>query len=239
MPANPKNGIYSQNVLDSIPERRSLGQQVYERLKQAIVKGDIEPGARVVESSIGESLGISRTPVREAIHKLEREGFLERSPSIGFFVADLRRSDIEETFGIRTVLESYAARLAAVNHMPDELKPLVEKVEQYQLCLERGDAAALLRINTEFHEMLYGLSRSPRLIKMINDLKDQIYRFRRVILNRCDMARISNEDHMLMLELMRRRDADAVERVVREHLLKGKDAVLVEFDRKSMGKEGA
>jgi DNA-binding GntR family transcriptional regulator len=226
-------------LLDSIPERRSLGQQVYERLKQAVVKGDIEPGARVVESVIGERLGISRTPVREAIHKLEKEGFLARSSSKGFLVADLKRSDIEETFGIRTVLESYAARLAAVHHRPQELEPLVEKVEQYRDCLDRGDTEALLSINTEFHEMLYGLSRSPRLIKMINDLKDQIYRFRRVILNRDDMARISNEDHRLMLELMRRRDADGVERVVREHLLKGKDVVLLEFDKKDMVKEGA
>jgi len=239
MPFDRKDVASISYMLDSIPRGRSLGEQVYERLKQAVVKGDIEPGARVVESVIGESLGISRTPVREAIHKLEKEGLLARSPSKGFFVADLKRSDIEETFGIRTVLESYAARLAAVHHRANELAPLAEKVELYQECLDRGDREALLGINTQFHEMLYGLSRSPKLIKMINDLKDQIYRFRRVIINRDDMAKISNEDHRLMLELMRQRDADGVERVVREHLLKGKDFVLVEFDRKGMVKEGA
>ncbi|RJR16914.1 MAG: GntR family transcriptional regulator [Desulfobacteraceae bacterium] len=221
------------DMLDSLPERRSLGQQVYERLKNAIVKGDIDPGARVVESRLGTTMGISRTPVREAIHKLEREGFLARNASGGFFVAALERSDIEETFGIRTVLESYAARLAAMHHRPEELEPLEQKVIKYQECLDMGNTEALMEINTDFHEMLYGLSRSPRLIRMINDLKDQIYRFRRVILNRGDMARVSNEDHRLMLKLMRRREADKVERVVREHLTKGKEVVLVEFDKKS------
>lgn len=222
----------------SPPERRPLGRQVYERLKKAIVSGDIRPGSRVVESRLGLALGISRTPVREALHKLEREGLLERGAAGGFFVSDLARSDIEETFGIRTVLESYAARLAAIHHVPDDLEPLEEKVSQYQRCLERGETEALLAINTEFHDMLYALSRSPRLIKMIEDLKDQIFRFRKVILNRVDMARVSNEDHRLMLRLIRERNADKVERVVREHLTKGKDVVLFEFDKRNRMTEG-
>ena len=232
MPAQPGKNAFGAAIWESLPERMSLGRQVYDRLKQAIVTGEIRPGARVVESRLGAVLGISRTPVREALHKLEREGLLERNASGGFFVTDLERSDIEETFGIRTVLESYAARLAALHHRPEEIEPLEEKVCRYQECLDRGDTEALLKINTEFHEMLYALSRSPRLIKMINDLKDQIFRFRRVILNRGDMARISNEDHRLMLRLIRDRDADEVEKVVREHLLKGKDVVLFEFDRR-------
>ncbi len=76
-------------------------------------------GSRVVESRIAEALGISRTPVREAMHKLEREGLLQRQPKGGYIVLGLNRDDIEETFGIRSVLESYAARLAAVKHTTD------------------------------------------------------------------------------------------------------------------------
>ncbi len=225
-------------TLESLIERRSLGQQVYERLKKAIVSGELGPGERIVESRLGTSMGISRTPVREALHKLEREGFLTKNSSGGFFVAELERSDIEETFGIRTVLESYAARLAAIHHKAEELEPLEQKVRQYQDCLEKGDTNALLSINTEFHDMLYALSRSPRLIRMINDLRDHIYRFRRMILNRMDMARISNEDHKLMLLLIRERNAERVEKVVREHLLRGKDVVLFEFNRNRRAKGG-
>jgi DNA-binding GntR family transcriptional regulator len=216
--------------LQSLPARRSLGQGVYERLKQAIIQGDFGPGSRVVESRLAGALGISRTPVREAIHKLEREGLLRQDLNRGFFVAGLGRADIEETFGIRGVLESYAARLAAIRHLEGDLQPLEEKLGDYQQCLDRGDLGPLPQINTEFHDLFYNLSRSPRLIKMINDLRDQIYRYRLVILKVKAMAELSNTDHRLMLEAMKDRDADGVEKLVREHILRGQDIVLREFD---------
>lgn len=216
--------------LRSLPLRRSLGQSVFESLKRAIIQGDFSPGSRVVESRLAAALGISRTPVREAIHKLEREGLLHQDPKRGFFVAGLGRSDIEETFGIRSVLESYAARLAAIRHLEGELQPLEAKLEDYQQCLDRGDLGTLPKINTEFHDLLYGLSRSPRLVKMINDLRDQIYRFRLVILKVRVMAELSNRDHRLMLGAMKDRNAEGVETLVKEHILRGRDIVLREFD---------
>ena len=219
-------------TLKSLPERRSLGQDVYGKLKQAIVKGDLPPDSRLIESRMANVMGISRTPVREAIHKLEREGLLRHNPSGGFFVVGLTRSDIEETFGIRSVLESYAARLAAAHHKgEEELDPLEQKIHKYQLYLARGDLKALLRINTEFHDLLYALSRSPRLIKMISDLQDPIYRFRQVLLKTEENARISNEDHKLMLKLISKRDLEGVESLVREHILRGQGIVLKEFDK--------
>ena len=222
-------------ALKALPERMSLGQHVYESLKQAIVKGDMPPGRRIVESRVAEALGISRTPVREAIHKLEREALLHRSPAGGFYVAGLTRADVEETFGIRSVLESYAARLAALKHRREELEPLEEKIRAYQAGLEKHDTEALLRINTEFHDLLYALSRSPRLIAMINNLRDQIYRFRQVILKVEEMAKTSNEDHRLMLSFIRKREADRVEMLVREHILRGQEIVLRVFDMEQGG----
>lgn len=217
-------------MLRSLPLRRSLGQSVFENLKRAIIQGDLDPGSRVVESHLATAFGISRTPVREAIHKLEREGLLRQDPKRGFFVAGLAREDIEETFGIRSVLESYAARLAATRHLEGELQPLEEKLRDYQQCLDRGDLGPLPQINTEFHDLLYGLSRSPRLIKMINDLRDYIYRYRLVILKVKAMAELSNTDHRLMLKAMKDRDAEGVVKLVKEHILRGQDIVLREFD---------
>ena len=221
-------------TLKALPERRSLGQNVYESLRKAIVRGDIIPESRLVETHVADAFGISRTPVREAIHKLERESLLRKNPAGGFYVAELTRADIEETFGIRSVLESYAARLAAVKHREEDLLPLDEKISEYQKYLDRGEMKALLRINTEFHDLLYALSRSPRLIRMINDLKDQIYRFRQVILKVEKMARASNHDHRLMLQYIRKRDEDRVESLVKEHILRGQEVVLREFDSQQM-----
>ena len=215
----------------TLPVRKSLGPRVYEKLKQAVVKGDIAPGSRVVEKSLADALGISRTPVREAIHKLEREGLLRHNRKGGYFVVGLTRAEIEESFGIRSILESYAARQAAIKHCEEELDPLEKKISEFQMYLDHGRLDVLPRINTEFHDLLYALSRSPRLVKMINNLKDEIYRFRRVILEKENMARISNEDHRLMLKFIQRRDAEGVERLVREHILRGKDFVLNEIKK--------
>jgi DNA-binding GntR family transcriptional regulator len=216
--------------LTSLPVRRSLGQHVYESLRQTILKGELVPNSRVIESRVAKALGISRTPVREAIHKLEREGLLRQYPTGGFFVVGLTRGDIEETFGIRSVLESYAARLATIKHQPEQISPLEARIERFQECLDVGRLEMLPRLNTEFHDLLYALSQSPRLVKMINDLRDQIYRFRQVILKKERMAMASNRDHLLMLEFIRKRDADKVERVVRDHILRGQEVVLKEFD---------
>jgi DNA-binding GntR family transcriptional regulator len=214
----------------SPPERTSLGEYVYDNLKHAVVRGDVAPGTRMVESRLAEALRISRTPVREAFHKLEREHLVRRSPAGGFFVVGLTRADVEEALGIRSVLESYAARLAALRHQDSDLMPLEEKIREYQDHLDRGELDVLLKINTEFHDLLYALSGSPRLVKMINDLRDLIFRFRQVILKIEGMARQSNEDHILMLEHMKKREADKVELLVREHILRGREVVLKAFD---------
>jgi DNA-binding GntR family transcriptional regulator len=216
--------------LSAIPERKPLGHYVFENLKQAIVRGDFSPGNRLVESRIAEAMGISRTPVREAIHKLEREGLIKKLPQGGFYVLNLTREEIEETFGIRSVLESYAARLAAINHQKEELEPVEEKIGEFQYFLNRGEMGTLLKINTEFHNLLYAMSRSPKLIKMINDLQDQIYRFRKIILNIETMAKTSNDDHRQMLSAMKTRDADRVETLVRQHILRGQRIVLKELE---------
>ncbi len=221
---------FDTRSMQALQERKSLGQHVFENLKHAIIKGDITPGEWLVESHIAHMLGISRTPVREAIHKLERERLIERQPRGGFTVLGLSRDDIEETFGIRSILEGYAARLATTKHQTGELKALEEKIEAFQQCLDKRQMKPLPQINTEFHDLLYALSKSPRLIHMINGLRDQIFRFRQMILKEVQMADISNEDHKQMLALMRKREADKVERLVREHILRGQDVVLKAFD---------
>jgi DNA-binding GntR family transcriptional regulator len=217
----------------ALPERRSLGRSVYENLKEAIIEGTLVPESRVVETRFAEALGISRTPVREAMHKLEREGLLRQDPKGGFYVVGLTHADIEEAFGIRSVLESYAARLATIRHQEGELVPLEKKLAEYQDCLGQGRLEELPRINTDFHELLYGLSRSPKLVKMINDIRAQIFRFRQVILRIDAMARISHKDHRLMMDAIRAREADRVEQLVKEHILRGQDIVLREFDMTS------
>jgi DNA-binding GntR family transcriptional regulator len=220
--------------LQAFQERKSLGEHVFESLKHSIVRGKISSGEWLVESHIAETLGISRTPVREAIHKLEREGLIERQPRGGFTVLGLNRDDIEETFGIRSVLEGYAARLAAVKHDAQELEKLGNKIDEFQNALDRKKMNLLPAINTEFHDLLYGLSKSPKLVNMINGLRDQIYRYREMILKERKFAATSNLDHKKMLKYIRKRDAEGAEHLVRDHILRGQEMVLKEYDRQRL-----
>jgi len=230
-----KEGHSKEWDLGMVPGRKSLGQHVFENLKQAIIRGEVPPGDRLVESRLADALDISRTPVREAIHKLEREGLLRKLPKGGFAVMNLSREDIEETFGIRCVLESYAARLAAENYNEEELLPLEEKIREFQKCLDKGQLDELPRINTEFHSLFYALSRSPKLIKMINDLRDQIFRFRKILLKKDKWAEVSNDDHRKILEAIRERDVNRVERVVKQHIARGQRIVLNALEQRIEG----
>ncbi|MBU8910931.1 MAG: GntR family transcriptional regulator [Desulfobacterales bacterium] len=224
---------------NNFKERRSLGQDVFEYLKNAIIDQTIEPGARLVESKIADMLGISRTPLREALHKLEREDWIEKNPSGGFQVVTLTKNDIEQTFGIRSVLEAYAARLAAENHQDRDLAPLEKKIEEFKICLKANDSDNLQKINTQFHDILYALSKSPKLIKMINQLRAQISRFRQIILKQEEYAHKSNEDHVKMLAAIKNRDGRTVEQLVREHIIKGKNAALKGIRQEEKEKKNA
>ncbi|MDP2644677.1 MAG: GntR family transcriptional regulator [Desulfobacterales bacterium] len=219
-----------KSLLRAIPARKLVGEHVFEYLKKTVVRGEFPPGARLVENIIAQALNVSRTPVREAIHKLEKEGLLEKQTRGGFIIRELTREEIEETFGIRSVLEGYAARIAAQKCSGKALVPLEKTIDEFQEKLDQGLLEELPGINTRFHDLLYNLSKSPRLVSMINGLGDRIFRFRRIILKKKELARISNEDHRAMISLMRSNRPDDVEKLVREHILRGQAAVLKDFD---------
>jgi DNA-binding GntR family transcriptional regulator len=122
-------------------------------------------------------------------------------------------------------------RLAAVKHNAQELEDLENKIDEFQDALDRKKMSLLPAINTEFHDLLYSLSKSPKLINMINGLRDQIYRYRQMILKERKFASTSNLDHKKMLKYIRKRDAEGAELLVRDHILRGQEMVLKEYDR--------
>jgi len=125
----------------------------------------------------------------------------------------------------------YVGQEVAAVAAEDELIALEVKIDEFQRYLDRGDLRRLATVNTEFHEALYELSRSPRLIKMIHGLRDEIYFLRKIILNSEEMARLSNKDHREIVEAIKKREAKKVERQLREHIVRGKDFVLNEIKK--------
>ncbi|MEW5723295.1 MAG: GntR family transcriptional regulator [Thermodesulfobacteriota bacterium] len=213
---------------ERIQPRRPLGDEVYQAIKSAIIKGDLEPGQRLIEEKLAEDLGASRTPVRQAVHMLERENLVERQKRGGFVVRGLSLEDIEEILDLRAVLESFAARSAAEKITAEALALLERRNETFGQALREGRKDKLPKLNTEFHESLYSLCGNRRLQRMIQDLYDHFYRYRLRILSVHEMARTSYDDHKEMIAAMSDGDPDLTERLVRAHILKGKDVMVRE-----------
>jgi DNA-binding GntR family transcriptional regulator len=204
----------------SLP-KKPLGELIYEALRKSILRGEMPSGERLVEERLARSVGSSRTPVREALKRLEQENLIQRLSSGGYEVRRVDLQEVEEIFEIRGLLEGYAASRATLRIKPDVLRELEEILSRSETSLQKGDVEEVIRLNTEFHDILYRASESPRLFQIIQGLWDTFYRYRRVILQVKGMARRSLEDHKGMIDAMRRGDANGVERLVREHIRRG------------------
>jgi DNA-binding GntR family transcriptional regulator len=178
-------------------------------------------------------MGTSRTPVREAIQKLEKEGLIHKLPRGGFAVSVVSEEEIEEVFGIRSVLEGYAASLATQRATEEELKALEETVKKHEEWLTKRDSEEFINLHTEFHDLLYKAAKSARLYSMINDLRDYIYRYRLIIFRYEGMAEIAIEDHRAMIALMRAGNSRKVEKLVRKHIIRGRDLVKKKMKQES------
>ncbi len=211
------------NLHDERIVRKSkfLREQVYRKLKESILTITLEPNKRLVEEKLAAEMGTSRTPVREAIQKLEKEGLIYKLPRGGFAVNIITNEDIEEVFGIRGVLEGYAAYLATMRATDDELSLMEDIVKRQEGCFDRDETDELVRLNTELHEILYRSARSKKLYTMISDLRDLIYRYRILAFRYKDMASIAIQDYKDMIALMKTRHAKKVERLVKKHIIRG------------------
>ncbi|HOJ43689.1 MAG TPA: GntR family transcriptional regulator [Syntrophorhabdaceae bacterium] len=208
-----------------IRKGRFLREQVYKRLKKTILDGDLAPNTRLIEEKIANEIGTSRTPVREAIQKLEKEGLIKKLPKGGFAVSKITEADIEDVFGIRSVLEGYAGYLATIRASKEDIKALEEIVKKEEECIKLKKTDEIIQLNTEFHDKLYKTAKSERLYSIINDLRDYIYRFRRLIFSFEGMAEISIKDHKDMIELMKLKKASRVENLIRKHITRGKNLI--------------
>ena len=221
-----------ENTLEGIrvTKKKSLREEVYESLRKSILHGKLKAGQRLIEEQLAHQIGISRTPVREAFHKLERDDLVSRLPKKGFAVREFTKADVEEIFGIRSALESYAAYLATLHMAPEKISSLEKNIDETERAMESGDYDKVVQLHTEFHNVLYKSCKSRKLLDMINNYSDYFYRYRGALVRTDNGFQSSTEDHRRMLEAMKKKDPRLVERIVRKHLGKGKDIVLKEID---------
>jgi DNA-binding GntR family transcriptional regulator len=210
----------------------SISDQIYERLKQQILHGEIEPGERLMQNQVAENLRASRTPVREAFRRLEQDGLVERVPQGGVRVTRLDIETIQEVFGIRKVLEAYAIELACDRITTEEITSLKRLVSQAGEVLSvRGlgletKIKRLFELNSQFHDTLYRASGNSYLMGMINSLRYIVGRLRLLGLRADSTWSRAWDEHAQLIKLLERRDKDSAIRLTQTHLANAVSDVL-------------
>lgn len=215
-----------------------LREVVCESLREAIRKGVLKPGERIMEIKLAEELGVSRTPVREAIRKLELEGYVVMMPRRGTYVADMSIRDINEIFEIRTALESLSNSLAAEHITEDELEHLQRLlviIGGYIKEYEEGDdhEAAMEKIvetDIEFHDLLYYAARNNRLVGIISNLRDQLTRFRTLSMSYPGRLEATLDEHREIVEAIANGDERGASKAAEHHMENSEKTLLKAMD---------
>jgi len=197
---------------------KPLRDIVFEHLRAAIIAGALKPGERLMELQLAEDMGVSRTPVREAIRKLELEGLVSMIARRGAYVSDLSIRDIAETFEVRAALESLAAGLAAERIVPEELEQLERVLVEIGACEQQGTLERMVELDEEFHALLFSATRNSRLSQIISNLREQIARFRRSSLSTPGRIKAVFHEHKSIVEAISDRNSSLAQALAREHI---------------------
>ena len=201
-----------------IKNYKPLGEVVFEYLRNAILNGTLKPGERLMEINLAEQLGVSRTPVREAIRKLEKERFVEMIPRKGAYVANLTARDILEVLEIRIVLEGFASKLAAERMTEEDVLDLEAILKEFNQALEGLDRPEMIRRDNEFHNKIYSAAKNNKLVEIVKELHDQFQRFRLIFFNEYDDYNDLQVWHQNILEAIKNRDGNKAKECAEYHV---------------------
>jgi DNA-binding GntR family transcriptional regulator len=196
----------------------ALTDWAYKIIKDDLLRHDTPPGRQLHVEALAEQLGISRTPVREALLKLERDGLVHVVPRVGFFVSELSYEDIMELFELRELIETWAAERAARFLTAADLERMEQLIQESVWAVEQGDLSRFLEIDVEFHNLLIERSDNRRLVSMLEGVRDLMFRERIFSLRSQENIQASLGEHRRILEALSRRDGERAGKAMSEHL---------------------
>jgi len=198
----------------------SLRDLAYARLREALLDGRLAAGSRINERTLATTLGVSTTPIKDALRRLESEGLVVTLPRRGTYVATLDPEDTHELVMLRVALEGTAARLAAERVGPDEKTKLPDLLAQIELLTGAGKGNLLADVNEAFHLEIHRLSRSPRIARMVESLRIHNRATRNRILAEADEMQRALVEHQAIADAILSKNPEAAERAMREHVLR-------------------
>ena len=204
---------------------RPLRDRVYASIKNAIITAQLKPNQRVVEERMAADIGSSRTPVREALQKLEREGLIFRPPRTGFVVKGVTEEEVEDILDLQCVLEGYAGRLATQRITKDEITHLDDLIKRQEECVMNADTEMFIGLDAEFHDTLHRAAKHARLYDLVQGLRDCMDRYRMIIFRSHAKLYLSIKDHKEVVSLMKTKNARQIEKLIGKHMVRGKNII--------------
>ncbi len=195
-----------------------LRDVVFNTLRQAILKGELEPGERLMEIQLADRLGVSRTPIREAIRKLELEGLVLMIPRKGAEVARISEKSLRDVLEVRRSLEELAIELACQRMDEQELEDLEQAQEAFRKAIEKGDAMEIAETDEHYHDIIYNGTGNSRLVQILNNLREQMYRYRLEYIKDAAKRQILIVEHDHILKAVKERHVSEAKAAIREHI---------------------
>lgn len=209
---------------------RPLRDLVFEALKDAILTQKLHPGERLLESELADELGVSRTPVREAIRKLEQEGLVVMIPRKGAYVDGISLKDIHEVYEIRAALEALALELAAKYITDEELDELALQVKEEEALTDVGRLNEIIFIDSSFHDLIYQYARNSKLTQFVEILQEQFKRFRALPLGGSARSNTALEEHQQILKALKNHDSILAAQLAKKHIAGAEEALINALD---------
>ena len=207
------------DIIDlKIRDYKNAREAAFEKIKEAIIKGHFKPGEKLVEQTLAQEMGVSRTPVREAIRRLEAEGFVVSIPRKGVVVSRADKEEIVQLYSIRAELEGLAARWAIENADEDDIRKLDEAISRMEETAASGDLNGVVQSNALFHDAIAQASKSRILCTLLKTLQDNIQRFRFQSLHLPGRPEAALAEHKEIVAAIKEKKTEEADRLLKEHL---------------------
>ncbi len=202
-----------------------LRDVVFNTLRQAILRGELKPGERLMEIQLANKLGVSRTPIREAIRKLELEGLVLMIPRRGAEVAEITEKSLRDVLEVRKALEELSVELACERIAEDDIAKLKTAAKEFEETLKTGDVTQYAEADVKFHDIIYFATENQRLIQLLYNLREQMYRYRVEYLKREEVHQTLLREHEHIIACIEKRDKEGAVDAIVSHIENQEKAV--------------
>ena len=203
--------------LEEVKREQPLNYKIYQILKSQILEGNLQPGTKLIENTLSEQLGVSRTPIREAIKQLVAESFVKTIPGHGTFVNNVSIEDLKEVLEVRGALEGLAVKLVIKNIKEKEIKELEEILWEMQKYSIEKDLVSFSKCSSKFQALILEISKNNLLIRMRKNICDRSHRYRIISLSSPKRLKYSFEEHQAIFEAIKEKNSEKAERLCQIH----------------------